>query len=148
MNKKRFYILVVVILLISNVFLLTMFIIGPKGHQPPNRPKLIIIEKLGFDQNQINAYDKLIAEHRSSIRKHETSLNKAKETLYKQLNVSEHNNDSIYAIIASEHQKIEEINFSHFEDIKALCKKEQMPKFESLTKELADLFDKRPPKKK
>jgi protein CpxP len=148
MNKKRFYLLVVAILLISNGFLLVMFIMGPKGPHHHEGPKMLIVEKLHFDQQQIVAYEKLISQHRASIRKHENLLNKAKENLYSQLNTSSPENDSLYAVIAREHQKIEEIHFDHFEDIKSLCTKEQMPDFKKLTRELADLFEKRPPKKK
>ena len=52
--------------------------------------------------------------------------------------------DSLIEILASNQKKIEETHFKHFQDIKNLCKPNQMNSFNELTEELSRIFGRKP----
>jgi predicted ribosome quality control (RQC) complex YloA/Tae2 family protein len=52
--------------------------------------------------------------------------------------------DSLINRIALAQSKIEVTHLKHFQDIKQLCSEEQLHEFNLLSKELADLFSRRP----
>ncbi len=49
--------------------------------------------------------------------------------------------DSLTRKIGEQKQKIEQINYNHFDDIKKICTLNQMEKYNDLTSELARLFE-------
>jgi periplasmic protein CpxP/Spy len=53
--------------------------------------------------------------------------------------------DSLSKNIADLQKKAEMMNFRHFQDIKKICKPEQLPYFEKLTNELTQLFSRKKP---
>lgn len=132
-----------------------LFLSGPKGHHPPehgpegrSKPREIIIEKLHFDAAQIKEYDKLIQWHRDNVSKLEEKIRDSKNELYLQLNenpVNEKTKDSLITVLADSQKQIESVHFKHFQDIKKLCKKDQIDDFTELTQELSRLFSKPPP---
>lgn len=120
------------------------------GSQNRREPKEIIIEKLGFDAFQQSEYEKLIQWHRKEIRDLEQNNRATKTKLYEQLvkTTSENSKkDSLIAVLSSNQIKIENIHFTHFQDIKKICHQDQLPAFESLTEELAQIFSKQNPKR-
>ncbi|MCE3296949.1 MAG: hypothetical protein K0R65_2663 [Crocinitomicaceae bacterium] len=143
MNKAKFYGFLCIVLLLSNGFLLYFVL------QPPNRPegpKKLIIEKLHLDEKQTAAYEKLIHEHRNSIKKTEKQIGQLKQKLYSGLsseNTAE--TDSLVGLLGKKQMQIEKIHCEHFRDIKELCRPDQQIYFGGLSKELARLFDHRPP---
>lgn len=143
MNKTKFYILVICLLLISNFVLLYFALQKPSRGFDPDGPKNIIIEKLHFDENQIEAYQKLIDKHRQDIRKNNDHILMLKKELYSNLknDNSKRELDSITTQIGTIQKQIEEIHFNHFIDIKALCKPNQFSKFDSLNEELTEIFN-------
>ena len=150
MNKKSFYLLLIGLLLISN--LLTLFFIIPKGKHKHfgNGPKSIIIEKLNLDEQQIFAYEQLIDQHRKNIKASDKKIIQLKKELYGSLQTesNEQYADSLTSEIGSIQKQIETIHFNHFNDIKALCKPEQLDEFNELVDELEFLFsNKKHPKK-
>lgn len=148
MTKNKFYIAIIFVLVVVNVLLVSWLILKKTQHPKGEGPKALIIEKLHLDENQIREYEGLIQQHRSEIRAHELLLNQAKQNLYGQLGSQTTHLDSLYKAIANEHSKIEQIHFHHFENIKRLCRPEQLPYFDILSKELTVLFSpKHPPKK-
>lgn len=147
MNKNTFFIVVIVGLLISNGFLL--FFMTQKGpHRgPKHSPKEIVSKRLNFDEKQIADYEVLIKEHSRSAAELMSQVQGARETLYGQ--ISETNNADVInkrlEPIAVNLTELEKLNFSHFQDIKALCKPDQLERFEELTNDLAKIFGKRKP---
>jgi hypothetical protein len=105
---------------------------------------------LGFDENQVVAYEDLIAMHRSQINEKELEISKARQSIYLLLNKTDLTiKDSLLNRICEMQMEVEKIHFNHFEDIKNLCHPDQLASFQALTKDLADLFNKpkRKPKK-
>lgn len=148
MEKTKLLTISVIGLLLLNLGTLGfLFLNGPKNQRLPHedrpKPKTIIIEKMHFDAAQQKDYDKLIEWHRGEINKLDGNIREAKNELYAQLNQSEANikaKDSLISVINSNQKQIEETHFKHFEDIKKLCRKDQLADFNELTEELSGIF--------
>ena len=158
MEKTKLLTFGIIALFLLNLGTLGFLLLsGPKGHHPlgngpegRSKPREIIIEKMHFDAAQIKQYDELIQWHRSHIKELEDKIRDAKNELYLQLNenpVNEKAKDSLINDLASYQKEIETIHFRHFQDIKKLCKKEQLDDFTALTEELSRLFSKGQPHK-
>lgn len=106
-------------------------------------PKEIIIEKLNFDNTQIEQYKKLIHWHRNQISSLEDSIYMSKNELYMMLSKDEINikkRDSLIKKLGQYQFEIETVHFKHFQDIKSICHKSQLDDFNDLTMNLAQLF--------
>ena len=144
MNRIRFYLLLIGLLLLSN--LATVFFVIEKGkHKDVEQgPKNIIIEKLAFDKQQSAAYQKLIDQHRKDIGARDQEIILLKKELYSLLR-SEGNelmSDSLTTEIGRIQKEIESTHLEHFKDIRAICKPEQRERFNGLLDELEILFRK------
>lgn len=151
MEKTKLLTITIIGLLLLNFATLGfLFISGPKGHRPPHdrpegrpKPREIIIERLRFDANQQNEYDKIIKWHQGEIKRLDENIRDAKNELYAQLKNSQVDvkvKDSLIAAINANQKQIEATHFKHFEDIKKLCHKDQEEDFTMLTEELARIF--------
>ena len=144
MNKTKLLSFAVIALLLLN-FGILIFLFSRNPHHPKDRemPREIIIEELHFDTNQIASYDKLIELHRAHIRKLQDNSTDSKNELYLLLNQESVNvakKDSLIENLAQLQKEIETTHFNHFQDIKKLCKKEQLQDFKLLTEELSKIF--------
>lgn len=130
-----------ILMLVLNLTLIT-FIFVKKEHKPHfEGPKHIIAEKLDFDAIQIDAYDELIVEHRKEIFEIENTIIATKASLYQNLGENATANlDSLMDVLGDLQVSIEQTHYEHFQGIKDLCNEEQLPKFEALKDELAELF--------
>jgi periplasmic protein CpxP/Spy len=142
MTKHRFFLLIIIALVLLNGVLLFLHF-----NRPDRRPgpRSIIIERLKFDDQQIGQFDDLVKIHQETSMANEDKINEVKNTLYLQLNNPSNalKIDSLAQNIAELQKNAEMINFKHFEDIKKICKPAQLPLFEKLTGELAQLFGKK-----
>ena len=144
MNRRKFYLLLIGLLIISNLATL-FFMMQKRIHKPfDDGPKKVIIEKLAFDEEQIVAYEKLIDQHIMDIRANDQKIIQLKKELYHLLlkRYSNQEIDSLTNEIGCTQQEIERIHFNHFKGIKAICTPEQMPNFDLLVGELDILFNK------
>ena len=117
MNKSKFFITLIIGLLVFNGVLFFMFI---KGHRRNEGPKMFIIEKLHFDKEQIKNYESSIQKHREAIHHNEAIANKLRGNLYEQLKYQQDTSivDSLIAVIAKQQYVAEKINYNHFLEIK------------------------------
>jgi hypothetical protein len=139
-KKDKFFMAIILALMISNVFLI-YFSFG-KGPRHNQEPKAIIIEKLKLDDKQVQEYERLIEDHVVKVRSKEQKLMKIRKEcnqLHK-FDTSESALDSLTSIIGGIHVEIERINFEHIEDIKAICRKDQLASYNDLLNELGRLF--------
>ncbi|WP_300565593.1 hypothetical protein [Flavobacterium sp.] len=150
MNKSKFLFVLVIAMLLINIVIISFTL---SDHRPPffgkgkEMPREIIIKKLGFDKKQIAAYDVLIDAHKKRIKWLNDSIRAKKNQLYSHLKnntIQTKQNDSLISEIANYQIQIETTHFNHFIDIKKICNKEQLEKYNALTFELAQLFS--PPK--
>jgi hypothetical protein len=108
----------------------------------------MITEKLGFDDEQIAVYQELISDHREKVAEADMQITEAKSELYKLLQPPDaQKKDSLIQIINQHQLQVEEIHFNHFLEIKAICRGEQVDRFNNLSQELARLFAPQKPEK-
>ena len=146
MNKFKFLSLASIVLLVTNVILVGIILFGKPGHPKFAGPKNIIIEKLGFDENQKKEYDLLIEKHQAGIQKAEAEIKVLKNELYRTLTSGAETNvrDSLISQLGKQQEGIENLHYNHFLELKSICKESQLKSFESLTSELAALFSHTP----
>jgi Spy/CpxP family protein refolding chaperone len=148
MNKPKLLTIAVVGLLLLNLGMITMFLFKGKpprheGGKQGEGPKKIIIERLNFDEGQQQQYEVIITEHRSKTKE----LNKRSRELHDELYSLLKNNaidktisDSLIKTIAENQKAIDNLNFDHFQKIKAICKDGQIENFNGLVLDLTHLF--------
>jgi len=148
MNKPKLLTIAVVGLLLLNLGMITMFLFKgkPPRHEDGKQgegPKKIIIERLNFDEGQQQQYEVIITEHRSKTRELNKTSRKLHDELYSLLieNVIDKTKaDSITQTIAENQKAIDNLNFDHFQKIKAICKDGQIENFNGLVLDLTHLF--------
>ena len=141
MERKKYYTLIIITLLISNAISVFLLISNLRNGMHKNEgPREYIIKKLDFNKEQVKEYDSLIEWHRNSISNAEQQLFTLKSLLYSSLDNKNESIDSIINAINSIHNDIEKINVQHFKEIEKLCTSEQKDKFKSLSLELSSLF--------
>ena len=137
MSKLRFFQLLALALLCGNLFLLWIHFSGRRYHH--EGPRMEIIRRLNFDEQQVNCYDALIAQHRKRLFALDAQLQAQRKTLYGTVGKGA-NIDSLLPALHQTQRDIELAHYDHFQDIRALCKANQIPLFEQLTRDLAALF--------
>jgi periplasmic protein CpxP/Spy len=148
MNKVKLLSILCIGLVIVNIAIIYFFVVNKPHNHKGEGPKKVVIEKLGFDEKQIEDYEKLITWHRREVRKSEEKLSQLKNKLYSTLPTNDALNlkDSLILKIGAAQMEMENIHYKHFSDIKALCKAEQLKRFEALTLEITNLFSRPRPK--
>ena len=149
MSKLRILTLSVIGLILLNISLIVFISLHQPPHPPKEMhpylkhegPKQLIIDQLHFDEQQINAYEKLIDEHQELIKSLDKNIRAAKNNLYAELNKDNSSiKDSIIQSISAYQSQIELTHYNHFLEIKKLCKPNQINNFKLLTKDLAKYF--------
>lgn len=108
-------------------------------------PRHFIINKLDFDKEQADQYLSLIKAHQVKMHAYRMEMNRAKTNLYSNLANEGNAHDSLFAKINKIQYKIEVQHYSHFQDIKRICRPDQLDNFEELSHELSRLFGPGPP---
>ncbi|GAB2598707.1 Spy/CpxP family protein refolding chaperone [Spirosoma areae] len=118
------------------------------GHEGPAD---IIIERLHFDQSQQQAFGQIRKAHHAQTEQLQKQMRQLVSSYYGLL-ASAHP-DSTQAIafsqeIAQNQQEQAQLNFRHFQEIRALCRPDQQADFTKLAGDLARLFgqQQRPPR--
>lgn len=150
MTKQRFLVIIISLLVLTNIAVLVFFMSsGPKGPGHPrlehNPPQETIINKLGFNKDQQNKYEAIIAIHRFEIEEQEHKLHDLKADLYATLiQDSSTEKERVLGQMAEVQHKIEEIHYNHFLSIKEICNENQLDSFNELTLDLVKLFTPKP----
>lgn len=150
MTRIKLLTIAVVGLLLINIGTLSFIVVvmrpaaGQDKHQQRGEgPKHFITERLGFDATQQHEYELIIHEHRSgadALNRESRDLHNELYLLLKEEPVNKTKADSIIERIAMNQKATDELNFGHFQKIKAICRNEQVEKFNALAAELAGLF--------
>lgn len=140
MSKNRFYIFVIVGLLISNLLLVAFVLMRKPPHH--SGPRDLIIKRLHFNEDQVKEYDELIRQHRMQIREKEHEIMDLKTQYYSLVkNNGQENEDSLVHKIGKVSMEKEKINFKHFQDIKKICHPDQIKNFNDLINDFESLFN-------
>lgn len=151
MEKSKLLTIAVIALLLLNLGTLGFLVFGKNSGGPPHgphrEPKYQIIATLHFDSAQQQQYENLILEHRAAISQIEGNIRMTKNRLYLQLlkdRVDNKAKDSLVDVLAAYQKQIEQTHFKHFQDIKKICRPDQLEYYYDLTQELSRIFSKPP----
>jgi len=134
----------IIFLFLVNGFQLFLKFSGSNPHPP--RPREVIIEQLGFDEQQILVYDELIFEHQRLVRTIEGELLDLKRKLYQDAileNIPLSELD--FTQLQQAYTKLEKIHITHFLEIRSICHDDQQQKFDRFAPDFAELFRPKPP---
>ncbi len=149
MNKVKLLTIVSICLLVINLGMLWFIVSHKPGPSRKEGPKKMVIEKLQLDASQTQEYEKMIEWHKSEVEKSEQQMLSLKNQLYLSLKQNSKTDevDSVIADIGKIQKTIEHTHYKHFEDIKTLCKPEQLALYDKFCEEIAKLFAPGPPRK-
>lgn len=152
MNKRRVLIIAVVLLTLMNIVFIAFHFLRPKhpAHADMNK-KEMLINDLGFDKSQQKSFQKMVISHQSQIIKLRKKQAAIKNILYK--TIGEEGQESIrinqMEKLTVINDEIEFLNLEHFDDIRKLCREDQIPKFKKFRSKLGTFFSPpKPPMKK
>lgn len=156
MERTKLLTLIIIGLLILNLFTISVVWFKSSSAQlldhpdlpPPGReePSTLIIRRLHFNEQQQRQYRELVAEHQDRTQQLNNQAAQLYRTYYGLLaspSVDTVRANSINQEIAHNQQVTAQLNFSHFQQIKALCRPDQQGYFTNLVDELAHLFGRR-----
>ena len=153
--KTRFQRLVIVLLVLSLIAVSAFWFFKGFGTQgnggragQGGGPRNEIIDRLHFDAAQVTQYDSLIVTHRKMVGEKEKEIRGLRTALFMGVSdgIDSKLKDSWIRQIGVLHADIQQIHYSHFLDIRRICKPEQQKDFALLTKDLANMFRGRGPK--
>jgi hypothetical protein len=129
------------LLIINLGMLLWMWLSASSPIGKPSGPPMltVLVEKLGFDQQQKTQLDVLVKRHFAEVDPIRDSVRILKDQLFKQLpNTALSNSqlDSICGVIAQKMAQTDQMVFRHFQEIRALCTPEQQQKFDRIIQDL------------
>lgn len=137
MNQLKFYKYATWVLLFLNIAILGFFLlIKPRPPHPshPHQFQAEVIEILALNEQQVSAFKQLAQEHGQKM----TSVNAQQQKLllpyFKSLTTISNrmNKDSILVEFQQLERKKIEVTYQHFQDIKLMLNKNQLPHFENL----------------
>lgn len=162
MVKDRFLIIVIVFLFILNLFTLgyLMFERNPpppdmferdrvesfendphvRDKKRPDRPDMLIIEKLKLNDGQIRQFEELKKEHRQHIYMLQDSSRRYHDEYFGLLKYPQSDSikaNSLLDKIARNQIEIDKITYTHFEEIKAICDSSQKMLFNNFIDDIA-----------
>ncbi len=145
MEKKQLTRFIILVLVALNLSLILFIYLGSKNHPHPPHigPQHHIESKLNFTESQKQEFALIIQKHQKNIRSMEKERFLLKKKLYKLLTIPSINTqpkDSLIDLLSKTNKKVEEIHFNHFLELKAICRKDQLSKFNELSLEFPTYF--------
>ena len=142
MNKSKFLTIIVIALLVCNLSLIGFIFSHKPGKHERNNPRNFIIEKLDLTENQIEEYEILIASQKPLFKEKKMLLHEKENQLYMLLQGTAE--ESAPEVLSNEigtlQRQIEILQYNHFKDIKALCKPNQIGRYDELMTEISRVF--------
>jgi len=135
MNKQKFYIIIIGVLILINLTLMWLFF-NQNNSSKKCGPRDMIIEALHFDDEQIREYDLLIKDHRILMFKGKSELYNFRKSYFLT------DSDSALSLLSNSYSNLENINKNHINEIMEICNSSQKEDFRIVIKENA-LFNER-----
>ncbi|MEZ0485140.1 periplasmic heavy metal sensor [Fibrella aquatica] len=153
MERTKLLTIAVIGLLLLNLITIGFLVFRPGilrrdglgDSRPGEGPSRIIIERLQFDAGQQEQYRHLIRAHQQQTRVLTQQSILLHQAYYSLLDAEKPDSEQATSLsrqIGQNQQAQAQLNFSHFDDIKALCRPEQQANFRKLVSELSQLFGK------
>jgi protein CpxP len=143
MNKTKFLIILVLLLLVLNA--VTLFFLLGKKDSPKNRPgggrpySEYLTKKLNLDTTQVAQLKELRDKHKQELGelwKEDRQLQEAKFVLLKEGSTDSLKLDSLLTLIVANKKKFELAFHNHFLQIRALCRPDQVELFNNTLDEM------------
>jgi len=141
MNKIKFLTIAVWALAATNLLLVGSMFFHRFGPPPHGRAREMVIRELRLDRAQVRDYDKLIRWHRSRIENAEHRMIELKGRLYGTL--AKPDDDKIAPMMDSIGKiqvEIEHTNYRHFQDIRKLCRPDQLENYDETIRHILEIF--------
>ena len=105
-------------------------------------PKKEIIERLQFEDWQVEKYEGLIALHRKAVGGRERKINALRQTLFEGVGSGMDSTETMQICkeIGSLQAEIHQIHVAHFKQMKGLCEGRQVKAFEEMVVEFNEMF--------
>ncbi len=152
-KKSKALVSIIIFLLITNVAMLVFFLVlNNKNPRPPrNHDGLsgMLQRDVGFSKQQLDAYESLRKGQLDSVHALFDELKKDKIDFYNMIYSSHADDsslDSAAEAIAAKQKELELKMFYHFKTVRAICKPDQLPKFDSTLKRVVVRMISRPGK--
>jgi Spy/CpxP family protein refolding chaperone len=148
--RQRWLLVLVAILLLTNIATLSIYWIkkpshdGGPGHDTGNREKRMgqfLVDQMKFDANQAATYWKLRDSMIASQRPVVDSMRNAKKNFFDLLNQPGATDSALIARsneIAALQKKLDLATFRHFQNVRAICRPDQLEKFDTVIKEIVN----------
>lgn len=141
MNKTQLLSILVGILVIMNITAISFLLF--KGQKGPMGPRMgnaaaadaFIKDEFGFDDTQMINFSKSKMKHQESIKPAEEELRKVSKAYY-HLKPIDSSRDSLLNLIAQSSRNIYTINMEHLDEVRAICKNDQMENLEQFIDQL------------
>lgn len=128
MNKQKFYIIIIGVLILINLTLMWLFF-NQNNSSKKCGPRDMIIEALHFDDEQIREYDLLIKDHRVLMFKGKSELYNFRKSYFLT------DSDSALSLLSNSYSNLENINKNHINEIMEICNSSQKEDFRIVIKE-------------
>jgi Spy/CpxP family protein refolding chaperone len=141
-KKNNLFKIGLIVLIILNVILLSkMYFFDHRPHHPKNHEHTdeFVINELKLTEEQTQQYQKLIEQHRDSIKNLADEGRELRELYFSQLKsnvVNQQLKNEVLIKISANQQKIEEITFYHFMSLKQILQPEQKIRFDQIIDEV------------
>jgi hypothetical protein len=148
--RQRWLLVLVAILLLTNIATLSIYWIkkpnhvdGP-GRDNGNREKRMgqfLVDQMKFDDTQAAAYWKLRDSMIASQRQVVDSMRNAKKSFFDLLNQPGATDSALIARsneIAELQKRLDLATFRHFKNVRAICRPDQLEKFDTVIKEIVN----------
>lgn len=147
-----------IVLMLMNVALVFVILNNKDDHRPPHPPragfKFEVINAIGFDEKQAEAYDELTQQHHIAMVKLEEARGEQLALRFSSLSGNDSlDEEAILRELESLERQRVEITYSHFEDVRALCRPDQIEAYNLIVKRavqalLSPEANRRPPMRK
>lgn len=146
MKREHILTWLVVFLIVLNGAVLFYFISKEQSPEP-GPPDRIIIEALQLDDQQRAEFDRLKGDHHHKIMALNDRFRLTMENYFLTLQTNGEGKDSLEQLITDIEKERLSITYAHFEDIKKMCRADQLEKLNAFLPELIRLVGAPKPKK-
>jgi len=150
-TQKKFLVRIVILLIVLNLFSLSLFSWRDFFHKPPPRNELkdnreapdVLKRELDLTESQDAQIKDLRSVYFGKEKVFEAMIRNERDSMNVEMftkNTHEELVKSLAKSIANNEYNIEMLRFEQSQKLKSICKKDQLEKFESLTLEIRDFF--------
>jgi hypothetical protein len=144
-KKLRLLYITIAVLVVMNGILLSLFLMAPP-HPHKRDVFRFIVDKVHFDAAQEDQYATMRDEHRAQMDALRGKMDAAKDRYFSGVLNGKEDTLTLNEI-AFIQKEIESVTFHHFQQVRTLCRPEQLPQFDAIILEAIGMMGPPPPPK-